>query len=432
MNSSLKPVAIGVLIAVFSINTQAQSSVTTRGVSSASNTYKSFNQSSIVRDSEINQPLDLLGDFYPSVEVTYGSHDNVRRRTDFDEGDNKLTIKPSLAYRTNLGRHKLYLSYDGLFTRHSDIEDEDAEATLFNGRLGLDISKRFDIDVFGGLSDTFEERGVSGSRGFNQLISVTDRAPDEVNTKFYGADLVYGRKFSRLNAVLGFEKENTEYRNNLQGDVNDFSNRDREVDTLHLDLSYQLGAKTAIFGRIQKYDIDYERSANSLDSKQSSSLIGLRWKATNRLSGVIGIGKTDKDFDDPQRADFDGNQYYANLSYQLSPFSVINLNASSLVEEPGDDESDYYESELFGVSWDHALTDRWSFGLYGKLIEDDYNTERQDDFTDIGANLDYILRRWLTVGVYYGQIERDSNADNVSYEDEYLGIRVKSDLRGSK
>jgi len=161
-------------------------------------------------------------------------------------------------------------------------------------------------------------------------------------------------------------------------------------------------------------------------------LIGLRWKATNRLSGVIGIGKTDKDFDDPQRADFDGNQYYANLSYQLSPFSVINLNASSLVEEPGDDESDYYESELFGVSWDHALTDRWSFGLYGKLIEDDYNTERQDDFTDIGANLDYILRRWLTVGVYYGQIERDSNADNVSYEDEYLGIRVKSDLRGSK
>ena len=92
MNNSFKPAVLGCLSIAFAANVCAQGSVTSRGVSSASNTYKSFNQSSIVRDSDINQPLDLLDNFYPSIEVTYASHDNVRRRTDVNESDNKWAV----------------------------------------------------------------------------------------------------------------------------------------------------------------------------------------------------------------------------------------------------------------------------------------------------------------------------------------------------
>lgn len=411
------------------MGSNAYAEVTTRGVSVASSTYKSFNSGSVVRDSELNEPLELLEDFYPSISVTYANHDNVRRRSDLDESDTKLVVSPTLSYRKDIGRHKLLLSYDGKFSRHSDLETEDAESNLFNAKVGLDINKRFDLDVFAGTGETFEDRGISGSRAFNQSIIIDDETPDIVNIDFYGADLIYGRKFSRLKAVIGFEKEEFSFKNNFQGEDQPETSRNRERDSLHLDLGYDIGSKTTLFGRLTKNDIDYARDFNSLDSEETSYLIGLRWKPSYALSGVIGVGKTKKDFEDPVREDFDGSTYYVNLSYAWKPFSTFNMSFSRLVEEPGDDFSDFFVSDLIGLSWDHSLTERLSFGIYAKKIDDDFNTGRNDEFTDYGINLDYIFRKWLTLGLYYGQIERESNDIDIPYTDKYYGVRLKSDLR---
>ena len=405
--------------------------VTNRGVSVASSTFKSFNSGSVVRDSELSEPLDLLEDFYPSITVSYSKHDNVRRRSDIDESDSRLEINPTLDYRKDLGRHKLLLSYSGRFTRHNDLETEDAESNLLNAKLGLDVNKRFDLDLFIGTGETFEDRGISGSRAFNQSIIVEDETPDIVDLDFYGADLVYGRKFSRLKVVLGFEKEEYSFKNNFQGADQPETNRDRERDSLHLDLGYDIGSKTTFFARLQENEVDYARDFNNLDSEETSYLLGLRWKPSYALSGVIGVGKTEKEFTDPSREDFDGSTYYVNLSYAWKPFSTFNLNFSRFVEEPGDEAADFFVSDLFGISWDHSLTERVSFGLYAKKIDDEFNNGRNDEFTDYGINLDYIFRKWLTFGFYYGQIERESNQIDIPYTDRYYGIRLRSDLRRS-
>lgn len=419
--------AVGAIVALISVSATAQ--VASQGLSPASNTYRSYVDASIARDSGINQPLDLLNDFYPAVEVEISDHDNVRRRTDIQEEDLKMTVSPSLAYRTDIGRHQFYAAYNGVFTYHDDLDQEDAQAHALNAKLGLDLSRRWDLNLFGGLGEAFEERGISGSRPFNQLVPNLDTGPDEIDYHFYGVDLIYGRKASPLIAVLGYEKYIANFENNDQGFTNISGNRDRESDSVHFDISYKIGARTAVFGRVQYTEVDYDRAANSLDSEQTDFLLGLRWKPSNALSGVAGIGSTDKDFIDPARQDYDDAIYYVNLNYAFNPLSNLKLSASRVVEEPGDDQSDYYESDLLGIGIDHALTSTLSFNAYAKWIDDNYNTNREDEFFDFGVGLDYFWRPWLTAGIYYSEIERKSNFETVEYEDRYFGIRLRSDLR---
>ena len=35
----------------------------------------------------------------------------------------------------------------------------------------------------------------------------------------------------------------------------------------------------------------------------------------------------------------------------------------------------------------------------------------------------------MTASLYYGEIERESNREDVAYDDTYIGIRLRSDLR---
>ncbi|MEO0368633.1 MAG: outer membrane beta-barrel protein, partial [Pseudomonadota bacterium] len=283
-------------LACILVTAASASDVVTSGLSPASNTFQSFQNGSIARDSRLNRPLDLLNDFYPSITVTVTDHDNVRRRTDLDEADTRVVISPSLAYRTNLGRHPFYLAYSGSFAFHDSIESEDAESHGLSAYLGLDLSQDWDLDLFAGLGTSYEERGISGSRSFTGLVG-SDRefdalaslqqSPDEFDYRRYGFDLAYGKKSSALSAVFGLERVETDFTNNNQGDENFFGNRDRESTSAHLDVDYQFSDRTSVFGRVQRTEVDYVRSINSLDHEQTDYMLGLRWKPSQGLSGVV-------------------------------------------------------------------------------------------------------------------------------------------------
>ena len=403
--------------------------ISSLGLSPAANTTSDFVDSSLVRDSNIDQPLDLLNDFYPSIQVTIANHDNVRRRSDLDESDTRLTITPALAYRTNFGQHQFYAAYTGSFIFHDELGQEDVSANILNAQLGLDLGRRFDLNLFGRVAETFEERGASGSRTFNELLIGEDTGPDEISTDSFGFDLIYGRKISRFGATLGYDRNSTEFTNNLQGDNNLTGNRDRNSDSWHLDVSYLIGTRTTAFVRYQFTETDFDREFNSLDSDQDDYLIGLRWKPANSLSGAIGIGATERDFSDSTREDYEGERYYANLNYAFSPFSNLTFGASRNVEEPSDLESDFFISDLLGVNFDHSFTPLIGFNAHVKWIEDDFNSGREDEFFDWGVALNYNFRSWLTAEIFYSEVERDSNDAGFDFSDRLFGVTFRTDLR---
>jgi hypothetical protein len=245
----------------------------------------------------------------------------------------------------------------------------------------------------------------------------------------YGADLIFGRKIGVVQAVLSYDYIETGFEGDDLFNDTDSSDRGRQSESVHLDLNWQFASKTSLFGRIQRTEVDYDLRAPSLDSRQTDYLLGLRFNPANALSGVASVGRSVRDFEDSSREGFDGSTYYLNLSYSINPFSVVELNASRFVEEPGDENSSFYESELIGASWSHSLTSQVVFGAYAKLVDDDYDLGREDGFFDWGLRLDYVWRSWLTAGVYYGEIDRDSSLDGIDYDDRYFGIRLSSDLR---
>jgi len=421
-------VVLGLSMSLAAVSAEAQ--VSTKGLSPPSNTYRSFQDGSIARDSGLNRPLSLLNDFYPSVEVVVTQSDNIRRRSDIEEEDLRIVVSPTLAYRSNIGRHQFYVAYSGAFSFHDELEQEDAESNILSARGGFDLSRSWDLDVFASLGNSFQQRGISGSRPFDPIIDTAlARGPDEVDYVSYGADLAYGRKLDKFSAVIGFETTTTSFTNNDQGDSNSAGGRDRDADSVHLDLNYRIAAKTSVFARIQQFNTDFDREQNSIDSDQTDYLVGIRWKPTRSLSGVLGVGRSERDLDDPTRNEFDGSIYYANVRYAFNPFSTLQLAASRAVEEPSDDIASFYVSDLFAIGWDHAINNQLAFNAFVKFVDDDYDTDREDEFTDWGIGLDYAWKNYLTVGVFYGEVEGQSNTGGFDYEDNYYGIRLRSDLR---
>jgi hypothetical protein len=404
--------------------------VSGQGLPPASNTFRSYQDASVARDSDLNRPLDLLNDFYPAITVSISDNQNVRRRTDFDEEDLKVVVNPSLTYRTNLGRHQFYAAYNGTYTFHQDLTQENAESTVLSASLGLDLTRRWDLDLFASYGDSFEERGISGSRGFNQFSGGgINSGVESLEYVRYGGDLVFGRKIGVLTAVLGYEYTESQYSDGDLFNGAQSSSRNRESDSVHFDLNWRFAASTSVFGRVQYTDTNYRLNEPNLDSNQTDYLVGLRFKPANAISGVVSVGRTDKDFDDLGRAGYSGSTYYMNLNYSITPFSTIGFSASRFVEEPGDEGSSFYESELFGINWNHALSQKFSLDAYAKFIDDDYDIGREDQFFDWGVGIDYAWRSWLGAGIYYGEIERDSNLEGLDYDDQFIGIRLRSDLR---
>jgi len=408
------------------INHSALSQVQLKGINTAPNIAGSFTSASLPRDSRFNDPLDLLNDFYPSIEVRLESHSNVRRNPNEEESDFKAIVNPELGYRTDIGRHAFYGSYRGEFVRHADLTQEDTSSHNFSFKLGLDVSRRWDIDLFTDFGNANEERGISGTRDFD-VSPGNDNGPDRISYERYGVDLIYGRKLGRLSAVLGYERSESGFTS--LGDEIAGGNRDRSEDSFHFDINYRLGGKTSVFARIERETVDFDRFQSSFDSEQVNWLVGLRAKASARLSGVVGYGQSDRDFDDPTLNGFDGNTYYANLTYSVTPFSIFQFGAARSVEEPSSTDASLFISEVFSLSWDHALTQDVVFSAYAKHIDDDFDNGRQDEFFDWGLSLDYAVEPWLTASFYYEDIERDSNFENIAFTDNVFGIRLKSDLR---
>ncbi len=419
--------AIGLALAA---GTEVLAQVVDKGLPPAANTFRSFQDASVARDSELNRPLDLLHDFYPAITVTISDRDNARRRPDFDEEDVVITVQPTLAYRTNIGRHQFYAAYNGTYNFHHDLTQEDAESNVLSAQLGLDLTRRWDLDLFASYGESFEERGVSGSRDFNQFAgNGIDSGPETVDSLGYGVDLTFGRKIGVITAVLGYDYLETGFSDGDLFNGANSSDRDRETESVHFDLNWQFASQTSVFGRVQYSETNFDLSAPNLDSDEYSFLIGLRFKPSNALSGVVGAGRTVRDFDDTTRDSFDGSTYYVNLSYSFNPFSTISFNASRFVEEPGDIDASFYDSELFGVSWSHALNRKFTLEAFGKLVDDDYDTGREDEFVDWGVGVEYNWRSWLSAGLFYGETERDSNLDNIDFEDKFFSLRFRSDLR---
>ncbi len=358
---------------------------------------------------------------YPSIEIVMRHHENVFRRPAGEErSDTIVAVRPALLYRTNIGRHDLQLRYGTSIERHQEFPSEDTTDHGGSAVMNLDITERLNVDLFTEYQSNHEARGTSASRlpGPIDLLS----GPDEFDLTRYGGDLTYGRRDSMFQLTAGAIGSDWRFTNNDQ------EGRDRDEDRIYATLYYNLSPRTSLFLRGVFDDIDFVSPASDLDNEETGYFFGARWEATVATSGEVGIGRVEKEFDAPARGTDETSSYFARIIWQPKPFSTVALHASKTFEETTELDSEFIESRLIGMNWDHALTDRWAFFLYVNETRDKFSDGRRDTLHNYGLGLDYAFRSWLTFGVSYGMFERDSNAAEAEFEDQTLSLYARLGL----
>jgi len=373
---------------------------------------------STVRTSEaapLPVDLDPLQGFYPSVTVSATNDSNVFKTPDNEKEDWSVVVSPAVAWHGKMnGRHDVYAQYRADYTAYNDYSDLDTLNQIAQAGANLDMTEKLGVNGRIGYADGYERPGDPGARavGFDPNFE-----PDHFTELFYEGQLVYGRRTNTLQVAGLYSHAETRFKNNDQ----EF--RDRDSDAYGLQVYWNVSAATSFFVEGIWDQIDYVKPAGiNYDSDVTTYNVGVTWEATTSTTGIIRVGNTEKDYDDPTLADFNGLTYEGRIRWQPVDYSTVEVYAAKQVNETITIDSSYIESTLYGISWNHSLTDRLGFNAYAHWVNDDFNDGRTDDYTSYGVSAVYDVTRWLDVGAGWGRTERNSDDPLYNYTDDIVSL----------
>ena len=202
--------------------------------------------------------------------------------------------------------------------------------------------------------------------------------------------------------------------------------RDRDTSGVFGEIHYNVTAKTSVFVLADYREFEYvNANATASDSEETSLQVGVEWQATTKTRGRFSIGQLDKDFKDPAVADTDQLTYALRLSWDPQTRTNVALYGSRRTEETTSALDSFYVSTLWGASIRHSFAERWSGNAYLNFIDDDFDSGRNDEYTDFGIGVDYAFRWWASVGARYGYIQRDSTVELNNYDENYFAITLQ-------
>lgn len=357
---------------------------------------------------------------YAAVGIAYSHRSNVRRESVEEggggESDSAVVVTPQAGYKKAFGRHSAEVGVTTQWTRFQDLTNENTENYTVNGLTNLDISRLLDLDLFASFTEAAEPRGGSGTR------QVQNIEPDEVEITGYGGAFTVGRRAARLQFRGGADRSQWRYQNNQQ------EVRDRDDDRLHGRVFYNISPRTSIFAGANLTDVTYQQPGLGLDSEELGYEVGGRWDISEQTSGQVSVGRTEKDFDNPQLDDVDTTTLAGRLSWSPRQRTTFNLYGSRQFEESASIDDAFFISELIGASVNQAFGSRWDASAYINQTDDEFQSGRRDEILDYGFGLSYSFRRWLSLGAQYSIIERESNVPGNDYEDEVLSLLLNGNF----
>ena len=253
--------------------------------------------------------------------------------------------------------------------------------------------------------------------GYNKTEDVRDTTNLTENDKYHTYNIggVYG--LGSEAAVIHFDLgANQEWR---RYDNSGALNQDRERDTQSLSAIayYRVAPKTKALIELRHHDYDYVLSTSQLNSRSMVYLTGLIWEATAQTTGTAKFGYEKKDFDSSAIDSHSNGVWEVGIDWQPLTYSTFSLSARRGTDE-GSVTEDFIEATNTSLNWNHQWRYNLSSDGYYSYTEEDYSNvnQRTDKTSDIGFNVNYDIRRWLTLGVGYTYRDRDSNVSVRGFE----------------
>jgi hypothetical protein len=166
------------------------------------------------------------------------------------------------------------------------------------------------------------------------------------------------------------------------------------------------------------------------DSDYTAWLAGVTWDVAGKTTGTLKAGYATKDFVDSDRKDFAGSRWSGELTWSPRSYSRFTLSTGRHADE-SNGRGDYVDATDWGVAWTHNWNSRIESSLRYRESNETYKAdpEHRDDKTRrYGVGIDYVMRRWLAVGMFYTREQRDSNLAQFDYPRDFVGLVLRASL----
>ncbi|MCI5124997.1 MAG: hypothetical protein D3925_11110 [Candidatus Electrothrix sp. AR5] len=242
------------------------------------------------------------------------------------------------------------------------------------------------------------------------------------------------RLFDKISARIGYTNHLLTY----ELDANNFM--DRSDDGFDGTLTYDYSPKTNFFVGLSYLMAAYEEDDNP-DNTNTFVKAGMNWQATVKTAFMLSAGYQQVDYDEDWSdgkagaiADIldDGENAFhfeVQATWRATRKSEFLLNSKYNVEQS---DSKYALNKTVWASrfvYGYRFTGRIR-GAMSFIYEDsDYiqfdSRSRLDERWNFSPSLDFAMKKWLSLTLYYSFDKKDSNFDELDYETNTLGIGAR-------
>ena len=363
-----------------------------------------------------------LGPFriLPSLGFSVEYDDNILLTPDNEIDDVIFHIIPGIMIELPSRQYAIRLGYQADVLRYADNTDLDtvhhnalADARVnFNFGLGLRLTDRFLItDEFAGFP----------------VPEQTQRVDRWENTLDAGADYTVRERYT---FDVNYQWFMVDYKDDPQ-----FNQFDRDDHTIAGTFFYRIFSKTSILGEVDynlvRYDVPVV--ARDRDSDSWFFKLGVKGDLTAKTTILLKAGWQWKDYENPNRQDWDGLIAELNFIWKYRDPSEVRVFGGRANVESLEQGANYYVTSYGGAEVRHFLSERLivrlaALGGVNEYPEDPLlgvnSADRVDHFFDAGVSLKYQMRRWLAFELGYNFLILDSNFDQFDYRDNRIRASV--------
>ncbi|MDD1792074.1 outer membrane beta-barrel protein [Enterovibrio sp. ZSDZ42] len=370
-------------------------------------------------------------DIIPTLKVSAGSNDNVRRTTDNTVSSPESIVSPKVMalLKTNRSAYQFDYRFDAV--NYSDSSDDNYIDHQAHGAgfFVFDVRNRLLVDYVYNI--THEPRGTGLTEGFSLAVNEPIRFQRH-NLKgryTYGAAGTKGR----LVGIAGYESKEyddvTYIRNGRTQQTRYFNWKQPYLASeFYYAVSNYFYAVAVASVKDRNYEFIDPTPGISRDSLDSALYGGLEWDITGKTQGKLLAGIQNKDFSDSRRKDFQGLIWRANMSWAPTDYSTFKLEGRDYARDPNIN-ADYVKDRSVQLDWEHNWTPRFMSIASARYGTNEYPLGvRKDDDTTYELTLVYSLKRWWDVSLGVSIFERDSSLVGYSYEQTRLFIGMEVSL----
>jgi len=332
-------------------------------------------------------------------------------------------VVAQLQDRSNLYR----LSYDGeaaWYDEDSENDRNDYFNHTFSGDIYILPAERWIATAYASYALLHEDRGTGLTEG---QIGNNIPEPVEYDQTDVGGTIEHGSGVGRISL-------NANYMDRVYQNFRQFTrSRDVEETRVGATFFYPIAPKTDILLDYSHADISYPNpfeNLPALDSTEDTIQAGIEWEITPNMTSRAQAGGTQKNFDDSERDEWSGLTWTLSLLMQPTEHDTVTITGQKAPEETSL-QGDFINRESLTTTWDHSWSDRVGTSLSGTVARERYEgsiNDREDYIYNVTARVNYEFRRWVNTYMSYSYDDKDSNAEDLSYQQNVFMIGVDLSL----